>query len=322
MLCLGKEDILNATTLDEIMDAVESAMQLYEEKDFHMPPRMHVDYEGNTLLLMPCFTHESFGTKLVSLFPDNPKKDLPVLMGVVILNDVRSGEPKALLNGATLTALRTGAVGGVSIRHLARKDVRTLGVVGAGVQGFYQSIFACTARNFSDIFIIDKYPEKADQLAENLNASISHVKPYPSSSVDDLLEKSDVVITATNSEWPVLTDNKDLLKGKHFVAIGSYKPEMKEYPQATFHLLTQIFIDTEHALEESGDLIDPLKNGWIRKEQIFTLGKLINGNVVNNPGETQTTLFKSVGMALFDVMVTNLIYEKAVQKGFGQYVDL
>jgi ornithine cyclodeaminase len=228
MLCLNEQDILDAAARDEIMDAVESAMRLYESRDFEMPQRLHVDYGGNTLLLMPCFTTRSFATKLVSLFPENPKKNLPVLMGVVILNDGETGKPKAMFNGAALTALRTGAVGGVGIRHLASRDVTTLGVIGAGVQGFYQSLFACTARPFSEICILDRFPEKADRLAEKLSASLTGVKAYPFDSTEKLLSRSDVVITATNSQKPVLPDNPQLLSGKHYVGIGSYKPEMRE----------------------------------------------------------------------------------------------
>ena len=319
MLCLSEHDILQAVTFADIMAAVERAMIIYEEKSFHMPMRMHADYKGNTLLLMPCFTPKKFGTKLVSLFPENINKNLPVLFGAMILNDGETGEPLALLNGSKLTALRTGAVGGVAIRYLAPKNITKLGIIGAGVQGFHQVLFACTERNISDVFVFDQIAHKVPSFIEKLSRELPQVKFHQAESTEALLKESELIITATNSEKPVLPNREELLKGKHFVGIGSYKPNMREFPDTLFQILDQIFIDTEHAIDESGDVIDPVKNGWIKKDQMFTLGKLIQGNV-EIKGET--TLFKSVGMALFDVVVSELIYEKALEKGLGQEVVL
>jgi len=319
ILCLGEDDILKAVSFSEIMNAVENAMLIYEKKQFQMPVRMHADYMGNTLLLMPCFTPKKFGTKLVSLFPENTRKNLPVLFGTMILNDGETGKPLALVNGSKLTALRTGAVGGVSIRYLTPLNVRTLGIIGAGVQGFHQVLFACTERQFSDVFIFDQSITKIPSFIEKLSRDLRQVKLHQAGSAKELLKESAVIITATNSEKPVLPDQEDLLRGKHFVGIGSYKPNMREFPDALFKISDQMFIDTEHALDESGDVIDPLKNGWIKNDQLFTLGKLIQGKI-DRKGET--TLFKSVGMALFDVVVSELIYEKAVEKGLGQEVIL
>jgi ornithine cyclodeaminase len=97
---------------------------------------------------------------------------------------------------------------------------------------------------------------------------------------------------------------------------------MREFPQALFNLLKNVFVDTEHAVQESGDIIVPLKNNWLRREQIMTLGRFIIGNELLDEVKGGTTLFKSVGMALFDVCASKLIYEKAIQKGLGQEIVL
>ena len=322
MIYLTENDILKAVSVNDLLDAIEASMYIYENKEYHMPQRLHVDYEGNTLLLMPCFTKDCFGTKLVSLFPQNPERNIPVLNGIMVLNDAQTGLPLALLNGPALTALRTAAVGSVSIRHLTPENTQSLGIIGAGVQGFYQAWVACTARSLKDIFIFDLYREKTTALIEKLPKVIPDVKLHEASSVEDLLEKSQVVITATTSLEPVLPDKGELLTGKHFVGIGSYKPNMREFPEALFSLLKTVFIDTDHALEESGDLIVPLQNNWIKAEQIMTLGRFL---IEKRPTEEvikETTLFKSVGMALFDVCASKLIYEKAIQKDLGQKITL
>jgi ornithine cyclodeaminase len=322
MIYLTEEDILTAASIDEVLNAIEKSMCLYEQKAFHMPQRMGVDYEKNTLLLMPCFIKDSFGTKLVTLFPKNPEKHIPVLNGIMVLNDAQTGVPLALLNGPALTALRTAAVGTVSIRHMAPNKNKSLGIIGAGVQGFYQAWVACAGVNFTDVFVYDLYPEKTSALGEKLSEMIPDVKLHQASSVEELLENSQVVITATTSFEPVLPDKEDILVGKHFVGIGSYKPNMREFPRALFNLLKSVFIDTEHAVQESGDIIVPLQNNWLRREQIMTLGRFLIENKPLDEVKGDTTLFKSVGMALFDVCASKLIYEKAIQKGLGQEIVL
>ena len=142
------------------------------------------------------------------------------------------------------------------------------------------------------------------------------VKLHKAATAEDLLDNTQVVITATTSLNPVLPDDEDLLRGKHFVGIGSYKPAVREFPRALYNLLETIYIDTDHALKESGDLIVPLKNNWINKDRIKTLGKYIN----QPSPRSETTFFKSVGMALFDVCAAKLIYEKAKQKNLGQKI--
>ena len=320
MIYLTESDILKAATINEMLDAIEASLRIYEKKEFHMPQRLHVDHEDNVLLLMPCFTKDYFGTKVITLFPDNPTKNVPVLNGIMVLNDAQTGLPLALLNGPALTAVRTAAVGAVSIRHLAPDDAHAVGIIGAGVQGFYQARAACSARCITDVFIYDIYPEKATALKVKLQQAIPDVNVHQAAGVEDLLERTQIVITATTSTEPVLPDKEDLLEGRHFVGIGSYKPHVREFPQALFGLLKNVYIDTEHAVEESGDIIVPLQNGWLKRDQIMTLGRFLIDSESECQERQETTFFKSVGMALFDVCASTLIYQKAIVKGLGQQI--
>jgi len=320
MIYLTESDILKAATINEMLDAIEASLRIYEKKEFHMPQRLHVDHEDNVLLLMPCFTKDYFGTKVITLFPDNPAKNVPVLNGIMVLNDAQTGLPLALLNGPALTAVRTAAVGAVSIRHLAPDDAHAVGIIGAGVQGFYQARVACSARRITDVFIYDIYPEKATALKVKLQQAIPDVNVHQAAGVEDLLERTQIVITATTSTEPVLPDKEDLLEGRHFVGIGSYKPHVREFPQALFGLLKNVYIDTEHAVEESGDIIVPLQNGWLKRDQIMTLGRFLIDSESECQERQETTFFKSVGMALFDVCASTLIYQKAIVKGLGQQI--
>lgn len=319
MIYLNKKDILDLISYDEIMDAIEEAFHIYESKNFNMPDRIHVNHYDNTLLYMPCFLDNMFGTKLLTLFPDNSKKNKPVIDGLMLLNDHETGEPIGLMDGKILTSLRTGAVGGVGARHFTPETVKTVGLVGAGVQGFYQLLFVCKARRIEKITIFDIFPEKLHFFIMELQSLLPDVSITIADSVEGLLKESEVVITTTTSHNPVLPDDSDLLEGKTFIGIGSYKPNMREYPDSLFTLLEKVYIDTEFAKEESGDIKVPLSNNLIEEEQIHTIGSfLVNKDEI----ASKTIFYKSVGMALFDVAVAKLIYNKAKKNNVGQEIVL
>jgi ornithine cyclodeaminase/alanine dehydrogenase-like protein (mu-crystallin family) len=142
MLILKGDLLRDLIPPGDVIEAVENAMLLYEGDDFRMPPRMHAEVDGNVLLLMPSFINSAFGTKLVSVFPGNIHLRQPVIQGVMLLNDGLTGAPLALMDASVLTGLRTGAVAAAGIRHLSDPAVRTLGIIGAGVQAWYQAIMA------------------------------------------------------------------------------------------------------------------------------------------------------------------------------------
>lgn len=322
MLVLDERDMTAAGSLSDILGAVEKALVRYVKGDFYQPERMHVDHESGTLLLMPCFSEHVFGTKVISLFPGNIARGIPVLNGIMILNNAATGEPLALLNGSKLTALRTGAAGAVSIRYLTPRDVTSLGVIGTSVQGLHQTLFALSVRSFSHLFLFDISRQRMIALSETIAQKYPDLTIHLCKNARELLENSRVVITATNAETPVLPADLQLLEGKHYVGIGSYKPYMKEYPSELFSLLDEVFVDTYQAAEESGDLIEPLQNGLVHREQIIPLGRVIAGQLPVEQFVAKTTLFKCVGMALFDLMSASFIYEKAREKGVGKMVKL
>jgi ornithine cyclodeaminase/alanine dehydrogenase-like protein (mu-crystallin family) len=320
MLCISQENIEQAVTCQELINAMESAFKVYEENLFNMPNRMHIDHQNNTLLLMPCITDDFFSTKLVSIFPGNSEKKLPVIHGVVVLNDSQTGQALAVLNGSKLTAMRTAAIGSVGIRYLAPHNAKTLGLIGAGVQGFHQVQFACTERKIENVFIYDKFSTNLDNFRQKLKEKMPQVSFEIVTSVESLMKQSQVIITTTTANEPVIPSQKDLFVGKNIIAIGSFKPDMRELPDVLSECVDQVFMDTEFAAKESGDLAIPLRNGVIQASQLLPLGKLITNKVQKS--ENPTTYFKSVGMALFDLLAARLIYQKAVQQELGTIVSI
>lgn len=320
MLILSEKDIEQILTPVLAVEAVESAMVMYEGDDFHMPPRTHIDYQGNVYLLMPCFIPGAFGSKLVSVFPENVSRKIPIIQGIVVLNDGSTGIPLALMNGSAITAFRTGAIGAVGIKHLTDSNLSTLGVIGAGIQGYHQAYVSTFVRNFSEVFVYDLFPEKAKDTCDKLQAARPGVTFTPLQTTGELVERSEAIITATTSQDPVVPDEPELLKGKTFIGIGSYKPNLREFPDALFSLIDRVFIDSLQAPEEAGDLLIPLSKGILKKDSMYTLGKLINGS--QDAGQKSTRFFKSVGMAIFDLVVAKKIYERSIETGAGTTVNI
>lgn len=310
MIILDKDQIEALVEPNEIMDTIEEAYRIFGAEEYFMPPRPVVEHDNKTMIYMPCYTKDVIGTKILSSFPDNAKLGLPVLDGVVLLNDHATGAPTALLDGQSVTAWRTGAVGGVAIRHLSRKDCKTVGIVGAGVQNFHLAVYACAAREIETVYVYNHSSRDITDYMARLEKAIAKpsVKVVKCDTVEELVKASDIISTATPATAPVLPDDKGLLEGKCIVAIGSYTPQMREIPDAIWDLVEHVYIELPYACEESGDLSQPIAEGTITADRARLMSDLLR----EEPKEIKgTTYFKSVGMGLFDVCVAQKLLKKA-----------
>ena len=218
MLFLGKEEIEKLTDPQEMMDQIEEAYRIFGADEYYMPPRPVIEHENKTLIYMPCYTKSIIGTKMLTIFPENAKLGLPSIDGLVILNDQVTGAPLAVLDGQAVTAWRTGAVGGVGMRHLSRKDAHTVGIVGAGMQGFYQAVYACAARDIKTVYIWNRTKKDLTDYIERLKKTIDNpaVEVVQCNTVEELVKASDIICTTTAATTPVLPDDKELLEGKMY----------------------------------------------------------------------------------------------------------
>lgn len=316
MIFLGKEEIEKLVDPNEIMDQIEEAYRIFGADAYYMPPRPVIEHENKTLIYMPCFTEDVIGTKMLTIFPENAKLGLPSLDGLVILNDRTTGAPLAIMDGQAVTAWRTGAVGGVGIRHLSRKDARTVGIVGAGAQGFHQAVYACAARNIETVYIWNHSDRDLTDFMDRLKKTIADpaVKVVQCKTVEELVKASDIICTATPSEEPVLPNDRELLEGKCIIAIGSYTPKMREIPDVIWDLVDNVYIELPYACEESGDLSQPLAEGRLTMDRVVLMDKFLASGADEDEIAKKTTYFKSVGMGLFDVCVAQKLLEKAKER--------
>lgn len=320
MLILNKKDIEKTADLNQMMDVIEEAYHVFGADEYYMPPRPTVSHDNKTLIYMPCFSKDSLGTKILTVFPENSKLGLPSIDGIVLMNDYETGRPLAMLDGQTVTAYRTGAVGGAAIRHISRKDCGTVGIIGAGVQGFYQALYACSAREIHTVYVYNHSDRDLTEYIQRLQQAVGEkTKVILCRTAEELAENSDIICTATPSAAPVLPEDKELLRGKCIIAIGSYTPDMKEIPDVIWELAEKVYIELPYACEECGDLKKPLDQGILTLDRVSYMHELLEHPIEVKEG--QTTYFKSVGMGLFDICTAQYLMQAAKEKKLGQEID-
>ena len=324
MRYLSPSDIRQALSYEEMMAAVEEAFLLFAQGQCAMADRSALTQGRTTLATMPCFAGGYAATKLIASSPDNARRGLPSLYGTVLLSQGDTGQPVALLEGNTLTALRTGAIGGLAARHLAPEGAASAGLVGCGVQGLHQLAFLCQVRPIHTVYLYNHGSKDLGPFCRQLEAMAApktfsiELCPDP----DTLLAKSDIVVTATPATAPLFADDPAPFRGKCLIAIGSWQPEMREIPEAIWQATQEVFLELPFACQESGDLSQPLASGALKPEGLRYFGDyLLAKGAGSPPALPHTRYFKSVGMAVFDAIAARNVYLAAREKGLGQVLD-
>jgi ornithine cyclodeaminase/alanine dehydrogenase-like protein (mu-crystallin family) len=275
---------------------------------------------------MPAFVKgiagEALGVKIVSLFPGNPQQGIPYIQAAVLVLEPDTGRVNAILEGSSLTAIRTGAAGGAAVDILSRPESSVLAVFGAGAQARTQLLAACTVRTIERVWVFDPNRQHAEALASDF----AGVPPMPqdlrvASTPEQATQDADIICTATTSLTPVFADS-DLKAGAHISAIGSYTPEMQEIPAETIARARVVVDSKPAALAETGDLIKPIGAGLFAPEGIHAeLGEIILGRKVGRESTAEVTVFKSVGVAVQDAVAADVAVKKAREMGLGQEVE-
>jgi ornithine cyclodeaminase/alanine dehydrogenase-like protein (mu-crystallin family) len=286
------------------IDAMREAFTQLAMGQVTMPTRQRLDVasEHGVALFMPCHSHAQklISLKVATLFHDNPQRGLPLIHSLLILTDGTTGAHLAIMDGASLTAIRTGAASGLATDLLARPDAAVAVVFGTGVQARTQLEAVCQVRPIRRARVYGRNAAAAERFASEMTArlgiSVEHA-PTPGEALAD----ADVVCTATSSTTPVFDDH-DLPPGVHVNAIGAYRPDMAEIPAATVRRARVVVDHRPAALEEAGDLLGPLREGLITEAHFATeLGDVLLGRAPARTDARQVTLFKSVGLAIQDL---------------------
>jgi ornithine cyclodeaminase/alanine dehydrogenase-like protein (mu-crystallin family) len=265
--------------------------------------------DGTTaaVLLMPCWrVGDLFGVKLVSVFPGNGAKGLPAVSSSYLLCDGETGRHLALIDGSEITRRRTAAASALAGSFLARPDATTLLVVGVGHIGSLMPAAWSAVRPIARVFVWNHRPAGAEQLATRLRAD--GLDAAATSDLEAAARNSDIISCATLARAPLIR-GAWLRPGTHLDLIGGFTPAMREADDEAVRR-ARVFIDTEAALAEAGDLIDPLASGALRREDIAgDLAGLCRGQVLGRQSADEITLFKSVGSGLEDLAAASLAYQ-------------
>lgn len=317
MRALTDEDVQRMLPIKDVIDVVEEGFRLFSLGKTVAPPRMRVPVEryGGDILLMPCLAPDLgiFTTKIVTVFPKNLSVGLPTIQAVLIGVNPENGAPYLVSEARALTGLRTGAATAISIKYLARKDSKTLGIVGCGYQARWQLLAATEVHNFEEIRIYD-IDNSRMQNFKNSFKEIFGEKILSERSVDDLVRASDVIITATTSKAPFVK-KRMVRPGTHISAIGAYTPEMAEL-EAELVADSKLVVDSrEAALLEAGDIIQAIKRGLMTEEKIYAeIGEIIAGKKMGRTSPDEVTIFKSVGLSVQDAAAASLLARKISQQ--------
>lgn len=319
MRYLNAHDILGLTAPETLIAALEQGLQDFAHGRVHVPVRAHVDFGDNTLLTMPVISPEAFGVKVVSVVPSNASRNLATIHGLMTLSDGMTGVPLAILDAAAVTSQRTGAIGALGLKYTTPPSTDRIGIVGTGVQALWQAFFACAVRPIRTVYFLARSDEAAQHFKARVEPLIPAVRLVRCHSVQELLQATSVVITATTSSTPVLPEDPARLANKHFVSIGSFKPSMQELPDAVYRLAGHAVVDSDAARHEVGDLIKPLSAGLIQAQNVLHLADLVTGR--RTVDTAKTTVVKSVGMALYDLYAARAFVAEAQRLNRGTQLN-
>lgn len=313
MLFLSDHDIEKLLEMEEVIDTVEGAFREYAEDKVILPPRSTImvpKYNGS-ISFMPSYLKgsEAQATKIISIYPNNPEKGLPTTIAWIIVNDPETGLIKAFMDATHITAMRTGAITGVAARYLAPNDATTAAVFGAGVQGRTQLWAACTVRPIDRAFVYDLDARAMESFARDMEEKLD-IEISISETGKEACRDADIILTATTSSKPVIK-YEWLKENVHVSAIGAFYPDWRELDTATVVESKLVVDDYEGIMLEAGDILIPINEGAITEEHIYAdLKELVSGKKKGRTTEDNLTVFKSVGIAIQDSSVANLILSK------------
>jgi ornithine cyclodeaminase/alanine dehydrogenase-like protein (mu-crystallin family) len=299
-LFLNEEQVRQHLRMADLIPAMEKALIDFSAGKVTQPVRLviKVDVAAATgfLGLMPALTPDGLGLKAVTFYPSNAERGIPTHMATIFLVDPETGTPLAIMDGRLITEMRTAAVSAAATKLLASRDAKILAILGSGVQARSHVEALRFVRDFEEIRVWSPKREQAERFAREIGAKAM--------SAENVVRGADVIVTVTNSKTPVLKG--DWLKpGCHVNAIGACTPDWRELDDEA--MSNVVFVDSrEGALKESGDVI--LSGAKIYAE----LGEALAGKVPSHASET--TIFKSLGMAVEDIAAATLVYRAVTKK--------
>ncbi|MCS7120225.1 MAG: alanine dehydrogenase [Nitrososphaerota archaeon] len=327
VLILTERDIEPLLSMEETIKAVEAAFKEKGLGHVQMPSKQFLIYDryGGDLRSMPSYLErlDISAVKIVNSHPDNPvRHGLPTVMATIILIEPRTGMPLAIMSGNRITAVRTGAAGGIAAKYLARKEPKIVGLVGAGTQAKTQLQALLTVYESLDEVKVWSRPDSTrEKLIEGIiEAYADFVKITPVEKVREAVIGADIVVTTTPSRRPIVS-YEWVSEGQHFSCIGADAPGKEELDPKILKNAKIVLDDWEQGLHSS-EVNVPYSRGLISERDIWgDICEVVAGLKDGRTSDREITVFASSGLAIQDAATAKLVYDKAVSAGIGQYID-
>lgn len=318
-LILTEAEVSSLLEMPAVLKAVERGFRLHAKGRVEMPPKvyLHLDKYRGDLRAMPCYIGgmEACGIKWVNVHARNKSRGLPTVMALFILSDPATGFPLCIMGATGITSYRTGAAGGIAAKYMARKDSSVLALIGSGVQARTQ---LAAIKEFFNIKIVRVWgSDKAGVRRFAKDVASKGIKIEVLDTVRECVKGADIVVTTTPVTKPIVM-SQWIGSGTHINAIGA-DAKGKEELEAKLIARARIIVDAREQAYHSGEINVPLSKGVISEKDVYaTLGEVVAGKKKGRKGPEEVTVFDSTGLALQDVTVARLVYEKAVKKGIGK----
>jgi alanine dehydrogenase len=315
-LLLSEDDVRQLLPMSDLIDAMDDALALYSTDQVKQPVRSIVELGTHGFFgVMPAAlaSPAAAGMKLVTVVPANHARGLPSHLATIVLIDHETGALEAILDGRYITEARTAAVSAVSARHLARADSRRIGIIGAGVQA--RSHAAALREIFPDAAFTIWSPTTA-----HCEAAAHEIGAGAAATAREAVYGADVVVLVTSSATPVIEDGW-ISDGTHVIAVGACRPNQREMPAALLAHSRLVVDSRDAAMQEAGDILLARQDG---ANVVISAG--VGGIcAVRAPGRQDTTgvtIFKSLGLAVEDIVAARLVLDRARAAGVGTAVTL
>lgn len=320
-LLLSEKDVRAVLPMPDLISSMEGALAQFSSGAVNQPVRtvLEVGPDKAYFGVMPAALDDppAMGAKLVTVYGKNHDKGLPSHLATIILLDYATGGLVAVLDGRYITEARTAAVSAVSVKHLARPDARILGIIGSGVQARSHLEAIRHVRALDEVRVWSPNPLNREAFAFEMGTATGlPIKAVETAAL--AARGADVVVLATASKTPVIAD-VDIDPGTHIAAVGACRPDQREMPTAVL-ARARVYVDSRAAArKEAGDLLIPQQEGAFDDGHILgEIGSVVSGAVPGRLAKNDVTIFKSLGLAVEDVVAARLAVDRATTEGLGQ----
>ncbi len=321
---LSSTDVDAVVSIEDCIEAVDAAMRQYSERSVVMPVRLTTKVPGlGDHLCMPAALPgaPALGMKTITIYPDNPTRNAPILQGLIVVNDFGTGTPLAVIDAARLTGLRTAAASAVATRALARVDAKRLAIIGSGVQAGSHLEAMLAVRPIEEVVVCSRTRASAERFV-NARASLKDVRFTVVDDPGEATRGADIICAVSSSRTPVVT-LENVSPGTHINGVGSHGPNDREVDGPTMAAARVAVDSRESALRECGDCILAIQDGLFDESHVIDeVGEVLAGTKAGRTSVDQITVYQSCGLAVQDVAVASLAYARGSAAGRGVVVDL